>query len=43
MNNKNKRFQKQKLLFNLLNKSSRFKNNFNDDQNDDRENFIENV
>ena len=43
MNDKNKKFQKQKLLLNLLSRDSRFENNFNDDQNDDRENFIENV
>ena len=32
MNNKNKKLQKQKLFFNLLNKDLRFENNFNDDQ-----------
>ena len=31
-NNKNERFQKQKLLLNLLNKDLRFENNFNDNQ-----------
>ena len=30
-NDKNEKFQKQKLFFNLLSKSSRFENNFNDD------------
>ena len=34
---------KKKLLFNLLSRSLRFKNNFNDDRNNNRENFIENV
>ena len=37
-NNENK-----KLIFNLLNESSKFENNFNDDQNENREKFIKNV
>ena len=43
MNNKNEKFQKQKLFLNLLNENSRFENNFNDNQNNDRESFIKNV
>ena len=31
-NNKNEKFQKQKLFLNLLSRGSRFENNFNDDQ-----------
>ena len=32
INNKNEKFQKQKLFLSLLNRDSRFENNFNDDQ-----------